>query len=110
MSENKKIAPPKDSLLEKLLAQLPVNEQEKLLADVETYKQSIERENAQKSFMAYVKMMWPGFVGGRHHALMASKRQYRLCRARGRDAAAAATSKDPVRNALHHLLLLGPVQ
>ena len=70
--ENKKIAPP-GSLLDKLLKQLPVNEQEKLLADVDVYRKSVERENAQKSFMAYVKMMWPGFVGGRHHALMAKK-------------------------------------
>jgi predicted phage terminase large subunit-like protein len=62
-----------ENLLEKLLATLPINEQEKLLADVDVYKKSVERENAQKSFMAYVKMMWPGFVGGRHHALMAKK-------------------------------------
>ena len=60
-------------LLEKLLADLPVSEQEKLLSEVENYKQSVDREAAQSSFMAYVKMMWPGFVGGRHHALMAKK-------------------------------------
>lgn len=70
--KNTKVAPP-ENLLDKLLASLPVNEQEKLLADVETYKKSIEREKAQKSFMAYTRMMWPGFVGGRHHSLMAKK-------------------------------------
>jgi predicted phage terminase large subunit-like protein len=69
---SKNVVPP-ENLLEKLLAQLPINEQEKLLADVDVYKKSIERENAQKSFMAYVKMMWPGFVAGRHHSLMAKK-------------------------------------
>lgn len=68
----KNVAPPKN-LLDKLLASLPVNERERLLADVETYQKSIEREKAQKSFMAYTRMMWPGFVGGRHHSLMAKK-------------------------------------
>jgi predicted phage terminase large subunit-like protein len=33
----------------------------------------LEREKCQKSFMAYVKKMWPGFIHGRHHALMAKK-------------------------------------
>jgi len=33
----------------------------------------VEREKAQGNFMDYVTMMWPGFVHGRHHALMAKK-------------------------------------
>ena len=37
------------------------------------YKDSLVRDIAQKSFMAFVKEMWPGFIHGRHHALMAKK-------------------------------------
>jgi predicted phage terminase large subunit-like protein len=59
--------------LDELISKLPVNEQEKLLSQVAEYKGALEREKAQASFMAYVKMMWPGFVHGRHHALIAKK-------------------------------------
>lgn len=61
------------STLDELMAALPQTEQETLLAQVEEYRQARDREVAQKSFMAYVKMMWPGFVHGRHHAVMAKK-------------------------------------
>ena len=44
-----------------------------ILEEVEVYQAAVRRERAQGSFMEYVKMMWPGFVGGRHHALMAKK-------------------------------------
>ena len=59
--------------IEKLMAELPIQEQEILLAQVEEYRTALEREEAQKGFMSYVKMMWPGFVHGRHHAVMAKK-------------------------------------
>ena len=44
-----------------------------LLEEVETYQAALAREKAQKNFMEYVKQMWPGFIHGRHHALMAKK-------------------------------------
>ena len=56
-----------------LIAKLPSNEQEKLLEQVVQWKDAITREKAQGNFMAFVKEMWPGFVHGRHHALMAKK-------------------------------------
>ena len=59
--------------LEDLIEKLPVAEQEALLAQVADYRDALEREKCQKSFMSYVKRMWPGFVHGRHHALMAKK-------------------------------------
>jgi predicted phage terminase large subunit-like protein len=61
------------SKIAELLATLPENEQQKLLEQMSLYKAALDREKAEKSFMAYVKMMWPGFVGGRHHALVAKK-------------------------------------
>lgn len=59
--------------IEELIEKLDPAEYEKLMADVMDYKAAMNRELAQKSFMQYVKMMWPGFIGGRHHAVMAKK-------------------------------------
>ena len=59
--------------LSELISKLPANEQEKLLEQVSQYKDAVTREKAQKSFMAFVNEMWPGFIHGRHHALMAKK-------------------------------------
>jgi predicted phage terminase large subunit-like protein len=59
--------------LDKLLDKLDPALYDKLLDEVKVYQAAVEREKAQVSFMEYVKMMWPGFVHGRHHALMAKK-------------------------------------
>jgi predicted phage terminase large subunit-like protein len=59
--------------LGEMIAQLPMAEQEKLLEQVSQYKDAVKREKAQKSFMAFVHEMWPGFIHGRHHTLMAKK-------------------------------------
>jgi len=37
------------------------------------YQDAIMRETGQTSFMAFVRAMWPGFIHGRHHAVMAKK-------------------------------------
>ncbi len=37
------------------------------------YQDALLREKAQKSFMSFVKAMWPNFILGRHHAVMAKK-------------------------------------
>ena len=59
--------------LEDLIDKLEPAEYEKFMADVMEYKSALGRELAQKSFMEYVKLMWPGFIHGRHHAVMAKK-------------------------------------
>jgi predicted phage terminase large subunit-like protein len=59
--------------LASLISKLPEHEQQKLLSQVSAYKEAVEREKAQADFMAFVKMMWPSFIHGRHHALMAKK-------------------------------------
>jgi predicted phage terminase large subunit-like protein len=56
-----------------LLANLPEGDRENLMNMAIAYKDSLVRDSAQKSFMAFVKQMWPGFILGRHHALMAKK-------------------------------------
>ena len=59
--------------LEELIEKLPAAEQEALFDQVAEYREAVERERCHRSFMSYVKQMWPGFVHGRHHALMAKK-------------------------------------
>ncbi len=59
--------------LSELIGKLPRAEQEKLLEQVGQYRDAVVREKAQASFMSFVKEMWPGFIHGRHHALMAKK-------------------------------------
>ena len=50
--KNKKIAPPTE--IERLISALPIDEQEKLLSQVAEYRAALEREQCQKSFMAFV--------------------------------------------------------
>jgi predicted phage terminase large subunit-like protein len=59
--------------LKELIDNLPEDEYAKLLSQVDDYKTAKQREKAQLSFMEYVKLMWPGFIHGRHHTLMAKK-------------------------------------
>jgi predicted phage terminase large subunit-like protein len=59
--------------LEDLVDKLDPAVYEALLSEISDFEAAKRRERAQKSFMEYVKMMWPGFIHGRHHALMAKK-------------------------------------
>ena len=60
-------------MLEKFLASLSEGDRENIELIAEEYKASLLREGGQKNFMAFVKAMWPNFILGRHHALMAKK-------------------------------------
>jgi predicted phage terminase large subunit-like protein len=55
------------------IALLPHDEQQKMFALLEQYTNAAEREKCEKSFMQFVNKMWPGFISGRHHKLMAEK-------------------------------------
>ena len=54
-----------------LLPTLPEAEMRSLLLDLERYEQAVEREKAHEDFLVFVKRMWPGFISGRHHKIMA---------------------------------------
>lgn len=58
---------------EKLIESLPENEQDSFMENAQSYLDSLKRENAQQDFMAFVHEMWPGFIHGRHHAILAKK-------------------------------------
>ena len=61
------------SQIEDLLSKLPASEQDKFLKQMTQYKEALTREKCQANFLEYVRFMWPGFVHGRHHAVMAKK-------------------------------------
>ena len=56
-----------------MLDKLPQNEADEIRQLLENFQNATTREKAETDFMAFVKVMWPGFIHGRHHALMAKK-------------------------------------
>jgi predicted phage terminase large subunit-like protein len=56
-----------------LIEKLPEAQREEILFMAQEYQNALLREKAQNSFMHFVKAMWPGFIHGRHHAVMAKK-------------------------------------
>ena len=56
-----------------MIDRLPEGERESLLLMAQQYADAVARERGQQSFMAFVKTMWPGFIHGRHHAVVAKK-------------------------------------
>lgn len=52
---------------------LSEEEREEVFSLLEQYQDAVNREKSQTSFMHFVKAMWPGFIHGRHHAVMAKK-------------------------------------
>jgi hypothetical protein len=61
------------SKLEEILASLGEGERASIMEMAQAYQDSLTREKGQLSFMEFVKVMWPGFIHGRHHAVMAKK-------------------------------------
>jgi hypothetical protein len=61
--------------IEKIVAQLPVGEREEFFHMAHEYIESLKREKAHVDFMEFVHQMWPGFVNGPHHKIMAKKFQ-----------------------------------
>ena len=59
--------------LKEIISKMPVTEQEAFYEAAEIYLNSMKRENAQKDFMSFVHEMWPGFINGAHHKVMAKK-------------------------------------
>lgn len=55
------------------LHKLPEREQAQLLDLIEEVSRREARTVAQGGFLDFVKVMWPGFIMGRHHKIMAEK-------------------------------------
>ena len=52
---------------------LSPEEQAMVLEQVREYDNALLREEGKTDFMKFVTTMWPGFIHGRHHTLMAKK-------------------------------------
>ena len=59
-----------DNLL-KLLPHLSEREQQDIFNDLTTYETLLSKEAAQVDFIKFAKLMWPEFILGRHHKIMA---------------------------------------
>ena len=55
----------------KIIARLPVDEQESILKVLDELNVRNLRTKASDNFMVYVNEMWPGFIHGNHHERMA---------------------------------------
>ena len=67
MQLSKKINP---NLL-KNVKNLPVEEQEKVLNLLKELKDAEDKEQAREGFMPFINRVWPAFIEGRHHKIMA---------------------------------------
>ena len=59
--------------LEKIIESLDPVDQEAFLEVAQEYLNSLTRETAQNDFITFTREMWPGFIDGRHHKIMAKK-------------------------------------
>ena len=57
----------------KLLDAMTSDEQKRFFQLFKQNERLELNENAKKDFMAFVKVIWPGFVEGRHHKIIADK-------------------------------------
>jgi len=61
--------------IEKIISGMPEDQQAVFLKMAADYVESLGREKAQDNFMDFVYQMWPGFINGAHHKVMAKKFQ-----------------------------------
>ena len=74
MSDEDKIFETLDPELKALLANLHLlteHQKSVIFADLARKEQMLEKQKAQDTFMGFVDKVWPEFIGGRHHKIMA---------------------------------------
>jgi predicted phage terminase large subunit-like protein len=59
--------------LAKIIESLDPIDQDAFLEVAQEYLSSLTRETAQNDFITFAHEMWPGFIDGRHHKIMAKK-------------------------------------
>jgi predicted phage terminase large subunit-like protein len=62
-----------EELMLEAIKSMPEDMAEEMWNMFEVYKESLKVEKASDDFMLFVNEMWPGFIHGRHHELMAGK-------------------------------------
>jgi predicted phage terminase large subunit-like protein len=61
-----------DEQLAAVIEMLPDGQKDHLALASDEYGSAVRREKGQEKFMEFVKVMWPNFIGGRHHEIMAN--------------------------------------
>ena len=54
-----------------LLPSMPQEQQEVILDELTKYEELLTKERTQTKFLDFVEAMWPDFIMGRHHKIMA---------------------------------------
>ena len=54
-----------------LINKIPEEEKPEILRLLRALDEAKQRESAQENYLDFVKMMWPSFISGRHHKIMA---------------------------------------
>lgn len=57
--------------LKKIIPKLPLQEQAAALSILDELNRRKTKTKSQMDFLAYVKHVWPGFIHGKHHSIMA---------------------------------------
>ena len=60
-----------DPTLLKNIDQLTVKDQEEILSLLEELEAAEKKEQARETFIGFVHSVWPAFIEGRHHKIMA---------------------------------------
>tara|TARA_Y100000385_G_C13049410_1_gene619011 strand:+ start:37 stop:1545 length:1509 start_codon:yes stop_codon:yes gene_type:complete len=53
------------------ISTLPIEDRAEILKDLELLANVRAKENAKTNFLDFVNLMWPSFISGRHHKIMA---------------------------------------
>ena len=61
-----------DPELLRSLPELPLEEQKEILSLLDDLETTEKKERARSEFMGFVNFVWPAFIQGRHHKIMAN--------------------------------------
>jgi len=59
------------ALVKAKISSLPLQDQKEMLDLIMELEEAKEKEASRSDFLTFVKKMWPAFIGGRHHKVMA---------------------------------------
>jgi hypothetical protein len=60
------------SAIQDKLASMPQHEKERMLELLGELEEAKSKEKALTGFLDFVRMMWPSFIAGEHHQVMAN--------------------------------------
>ena len=58
------------SVMDKI-SKLPPDQKQEIIELLEELEEAKQKENSRTDFLTFVNRMWPSFIGGRHHEIMA---------------------------------------